>query len=379
VFVGGGYMRQRVTEVSRDSGGRQEHWSQSLRMLNGADWLFGQGLGRFAANRALSGRVDDQTGDYRLQGSAASGQYLALSSGKHAMGSGEYLRVSQRIVLPAAGPVRLQLRLRSSAPVQLWAEVCEKHLLYSGECAAAQLPVAKAEQWQTVDMKLLDPSGGHRLQTGPWWAPRQIVFSVALAESGQRAELDNLVLTDASGTSLLSNGDFERGLSRWFFSSDKNHLPWHAKNLQLHLLMEQGLVGLLAFSLAALVGLWRVSFGGARAHPLAPLLAAGLVAVLVVGAIDSLMDMPRIAFLVLLLMALALALPSPSDFLPRVRRSRRGRGRSKRRRSSSSGSSSGTGSSRSSSRSASPSQRHSGRSDRAQRNQRDSPDSGAKT
>jgi hypothetical protein len=392
VFVGGGYMRQRVTEVSRDGGGRQEHWTQSLAMLNGADWLFGQGLGRFAANRALSGRVADQTGDYRLLGSAPGAQFLALSSGKHALGPGEFLRVSQRIALPARGPLRLQLDLRSSAAVQLAAEVCEKHLLYAGNCANVQqdikplvaeasslapialpagaVPVAgampaaapasaaaagadKQGRWQRVQLQLADTAGAHDMQAGAWWAPRQIVFSVALSEPGQRAELDNLVLTDAAGVSLLSNGDFEKGLAHWFFSSDKNHLPWHAKNLQLHLLMEQGLVGLLAFSLAALVGLWRLSFGGARAHPLAPLLAASLVAVLVVGAIDSLLDMPRIGFLLLLLMALALALPSPSDSQPKVRRSRRGRGSGRRRRSSSSGSSSGTGSGRSSSGSSS--------------------------
>jgi hypothetical protein len=351
VFVGGGYMRQRVTEVQRDGGGRQEHWSQSLQMLNGADWLFGQGLGRFGANRALSGRVQDQTGDYRLQVSPQGGQHLALSSGKHDMGSGEFLRLSQRIVLPALGPLRLTLKLRNTAPVQLWAEVCEKHLLYEGQCVAVQqtlkpLPsdsaADKAGRWQQVDLSLADKSGGHTLQAWSGLAPRWIVFSVALADSGQRAELDSLALTDASGASLLSNGDFEQGLSRWFFSSDKNHLPWHAKNLQLHLLMEQGLVGLITFSLAAGAALWRLSLGGARGHGLAPLLAAALVGLLVVGAIDSLLDMPRIAFLLLWLIGLALALPAPGDSAPKPRRSRRGSRRgntdgsgSRRRRSSS--------------------------------------------
>jgi hypothetical protein len=350
VFVGGGYMRQRVTEVQRDGGGRQEHWAQSLQMLNGADWVFGQGLGRFAANRALTGRVEDQTGDYRLQSSIEGGQHLALSSGKHAMGSGEYLRVSQRIVLPAAGPLRLQLKLRNTAPVQLWAEVCEKHLLYENQCIAFQQNIKpllalaspdKAGPWQTVELSLADKNGGHSLQAWAGAAPRWIVFSVALADPGQRADLDNLVLTDAAGQSLLSNGDFEKGLARWFFSSDKNHLPWHAKNLPLHLLMEQGLVGLIAFSLATVVALWRLCWGGAKGHALAPLLAAGLVGLLVVGAIDSLLDMPRIAFLLLWMIGMALALPAPGDAAPKLRRSRSaggrgsGRGSGRRRRSSS--------------------------------------------
>ena len=47
----------------------------------------------------------------------------------------------------------------------------------------------------------------------------------------------------AQATELLANGDFNRGLAHWFYSSDKHHMPWHAKNLAVHLYFEQGLLG----------------------------------------------------------------------------------------------------------------------------------------
>jgi O-antigen ligase len=86
-------------------------------------------------------------------------------------------------------------------------------------------------------------------------------------------------------------------------------MPWHAKNMAVHLLFEQGALGLAAWLLLAAAALWRVTVGAARHHALAPALAGALVGVLTVGLVDSLLDMPRVAFLTLLIMAIALALP----------------------------------------------------------------------
>ena len=159
--------------------------------------------------------------------------------------------------------------------------------------------------WQTVELALK----GDVLSRGLPYAPRLVTFAIGLGRHLNKVELDNLRLTDSQGRQLLANGDFEAGLARWFTTSDRYHLPWHAKNLALHLLFEQGLLGLGAFALAIGTALWRVSFGAARAQPLAPALAGALVALLVVGLVDSILDMPRIALLTLLLLSVALALP----------------------------------------------------------------------
>jgi hypothetical protein len=138
------------------------------------------------------------------------------------------------------------------------------------------------------------------------------VFAVAMDIRNTRMVVGRLGLVDSSGRELLANGDFQDGLAHWFFTSDRWHLPWHAKNAGLHLLFEQGLLGLGAFGLLAAAALARLCAGAARHHPLAPPLAAGIVGVLVVGLIDSLFDMPRVAFLACWLLSAALMLPRVS-------------------------------------------------------------------
>jgi hypothetical protein len=146
------------------------------------------------------------------------------------------------------------------------------------------------------------------LSRGSWYAPRLLSFSVAVETRGARIELANLRLRGGNGADLLDNGDFSRGMARWYFSSDRHHMPWHTKGLGVHVLFEQGLVGATLLSLMLLVALGRLSFGAARNHELAPPLLAALVGVMAVGLIDSLLDMPRVGLVIYLLLGLALVL-----------------------------------------------------------------------
>jgi hypothetical protein len=177
--------------------------------------------------------------------------------------------------------------------------------LYPGRCLSSAVDVPGKPDWQRLDLLLK----GDAIDGGAWYAPRLAVFSVSVASHKTRLVVDQLVLTDSGGRELLANGDFESGLARWFFSSDRFHMPWHAKSMPLHLLVEQGVLGLASFGLAFAGALWRTSFGAARGHPMAPPLAGALVGLLVVGLIDSILDMPRVAFLTLLIVALSLILP----------------------------------------------------------------------
>ena len=309
VFGGGAYMGERLSAVSQDSKSRQAHWEDALRMLRGTDWLLGRGLGRFWDSQFLSGRPDDYTGDYRLLAPAAGrdGAAVVLTSGRHELGGGALFRFSQRVSPAFSAAPLLRLRLRNDAPVKIEAEVCSKHLLYPSDCSSAQVGVAgKKGIWQSIELRFKGEMPGG----GAWYAPQLIVFSIALGSNLNHAEIDDIELIDASGANLLSNGHFERGLAHWYFSSDRLHLPFHAKNMALHLLFEQGLLGLLAASLLLAGAIWRVSLGAARRHVLAPALAAALVGVLVVGLADSVLDMPRAAFLTWLLAGLALSLPA---------------------------------------------------------------------
>jgi hypothetical protein len=312
VFGGGAYMGKRLADASQEAGARRAHWQAALDLMGAGDRWLGMGLGRFASAHALSGRPEDRVGDYRLvphDDGGGVGTALIMSSGGHQLGFGEVLRIAQRVATPAPGPVRLRLALRAEGAAQLVFEVCERHLLYPGPCLSAAREVAAQPGWRTLEL----PLTGGTLGGGRWYAPRLAVFALALESRNSRILVDSLSLVDSTGRDLLVNGDFENGLSRWFFTSDRWHLPWHAKNAALHLVFEQGLFGLGAFGLVTVAALWRLSIGAARRHPLAPPLAAAIVGLCVVGLIDSLFDMPRVAFLVLTLLVGALLLPRVND------------------------------------------------------------------
>lgn len=308
VFAGGDYMGGRLVTASQDVSDRRAHWNQLLDLLRTPEqqWL-GQGLGRVPASLAMSGQAAMRTGDYRLLHDGT-GSALVLTSGSHEQGWGELFRVSQRLAgVPGAGS-RVRLRLRPLTPVTLHAEVCAKHLLYDGGCQVVEHPVKDdLGAWRVVELAF--PS--HAPGRGPWYAPRQIVFSLAIDALGGRVEIDDLSLTDGQGREWLVNGDFEQGLQRWFFSSDRHHMPWHAKNLAVHLGFEQGLLGAGLLAAGMGVALFRTCFASAARHPLAPTLCAALVGLLIVGMVDSVFDMPRVTFLTLWLLLLALSLRAP--------------------------------------------------------------------
>jgi hypothetical protein len=261
------------------------------------------GLGRFPAQQAISGLAQFRTGDFRLVGHAG-GPALLLTSGSHQLGWGELLRISQRLPAPEPGPLRLRFKARTERAATVHAEVCEKHLLYNGDCFVGKVGL-KGGDWQDVSLQMR----GAPLGNGPWYAPRLVAFSLALESREAHVEIDDISLTGIDGVELLANGNFERGLAHWFYSSDKYHLPWHAKNLVVHLYFEQGLFGLAAFAIVVLAALARGVLGAVRGVDAAPELVAALVGVLCVGLVDSLLDMPRVALSLLLMLAVTLALP----------------------------------------------------------------------
>ncbi len=306
-FSGGDYMSGRFTTTASDFGGRVQHWRQGLALLETpAQWLFGRGLGRFVDDFAFAVPSRETPGDYRLRHDGDNA-YLTLVAGRHELGWGEVQRLSQRVQVPV-GPTFVSADLRSDREAVVHFEVCLKHLLYDQGCliAQARLP-ARPGQWQAVELQLK----GGPLDAGSPWAPRMAVFSVASESAGQRIDVDNLRLAAADGRNLLVNADFSDDLARWFMTSDRHHMPWHLKNMAADVLFDQGLVGLVLLAALVATALWRVVAGGARSHALAPGIAGGLAGFLVVGIFDSLLDVPRVAFLFYFLILLGLTLQPP--------------------------------------------------------------------
>jgi uncharacterized membrane protein len=74
------------------------------------------------------------------------------------------------------------------------------------------------------------------------------------------------------------------------------------------MLIERGLVGLVAFVVVAGLALWQLLAGPGRRQAAAPFLAASICGGLTVGLVSSVMDVPRVALLILLLVFMALSL-----------------------------------------------------------------------
>lgn len=319
-FLGGAYMGDRFATTQGDLADRIEHWRLSASMLEGTDdWLLGKGLGRYVDSYAIVAPEKLRPGDYRLQ-SDERGLHVKLTGGgmltddraAPMVYGGDTVRLSQRVSVPSGHPqVRFDARTSSAADVALG--VCAKHLLYPAGCVAASVRVpAKPGQWQPMQADLR----GDLPTRGVWYAPRLVVFAIGVSSSGGQIDVDNVSLTDSDGRELLSNGDFSGGLAQWFFTSDRSHLPWHAKNIALHVLFDQGLPGLILLSALGAGALWRVCMGNARSHVLAPSLAGALVGFAVVGLFDSLLDVPRVAFVWYSLLLAMLTLPATAGRTP---------------------------------------------------------------
>jgi hypothetical protein len=302
IFSGGAYMGDRFSTSERDLQGRLQHWQAGLDLLQTpSDWLFGKGLGRFPASFFFGAPGNEFPGSYQHQQENGNA-YLTLSGPRYQAGFGEVLRVSQRVGPVPAGRYQLEFDARTPDKVQLGFSVCSKHLLYAESCAGRQTAVTGSADWQHHKLEF----NGRALSGGPWYAPQFIVFSIALENSGKRIDIDKLSLTDPHGRQILANGDFSAEMAHWFFTSDHHHLPWHAKNLFLHGLVEHGALGLAVLMTLAAVAVFRSLAGTRSYHPYAPAIVAGIVGFLVVGLFDSLLDVPRVAFLFFLLLLLAI-------------------------------------------------------------------------
>lgn len=306
VFIGGGYMGERFSTSSKDLDGRLSHWNLSLSMLQTPlDNAFGKGLGRYPANYFFAIPESRFPGTYQIIGEGEEG-VLSLVGARHPMSFGDVFRVSQRLGLDAVGPFEVTLKIRPKTDVSIHAEVCEKHLLYTAGCAIGRASAKGSDGgWQVARIKLIGPL----LSGGPWYAPRIKMFSLAVGNTSGSADIDDVTLTGPDGRNLLANGDFSNGMQRWFFSSDRDHMPWHAKNLLVNVLFDQGYVGLTIFLLIIATALWRLNLGKARQYEFAPYFSAAIIGFLVVGIFDSLIDVPRLGLIWFLLLCSSILIP----------------------------------------------------------------------
>lgn len=325
--LGGSDLQQRQwTQLPQEAQQRQQHWSRSLALLQDpASWLLGHGTGRYAARMAAAGADEGHGGDSTHPSIALRWQREPDDNGVAVLsfaGAGQ-ARLAQRVEAPLAAAdstvAMLRIRLRSAQPLALIARLCEVNTLSTRDCASAYLDLpAKPEPrslagspWRWLELPLRGPLPAD----GPWYAPRPLSLVIGFEAVGEGARptvvLDDISLRDGAGRELLGNRGFERGLAYWYLGSEgqAQYQAWQAGNVVVHLLVEQGLLGLLAWAGVLLIALWRLVFGQAHQRSLAPPLAAALLGLCLLGLGDSLLDTPRVAFLATWLLTLALAMP----------------------------------------------------------------------
>jgi hypothetical protein len=296
----------RLDAVDAAAAQRLEQASAAVQALQSPlDWLVGKGLGSHPAHHAATAPAQAQGGDLRWVPDDDGGE-AQLTSGRPSASADAGHQMAQRIAAPepaadAAAPVAvLRLLARSSEPgAGLRASICGRTCVTAS--ATLGKPV-KPGQWQNVALRFNGPPP----DTGPWWLPRPVVFALGAQPATTTVQVDQLSLTDGQGMELLDNGGFDGGLAHWYLVGDPPFGPWHLQNAGVHLLFEQGLLGLAAWAAACGVALWRLTVGVARQRSLAPPLAAALLGALVLGLWDSLFDLPRAAFLGGCLLAAAL-------------------------------------------------------------------------
>ncbi|MEQ1662324.1 MAG: hypothetical protein ABL877_06480 [Thiobacillus sp.] len=298
----GSRMEVRFSTNKTDVNTRGGHWQAVLDSMQ-PGWTthaFGMGVGRFP--EAYLFTHGHAHGDYRFRQAGKTVQLI--------LGGGEDLTFGQRVSLPAWQRYTLTLKARTDdALVNLRVRVCRRHILvpfdWNPQCVTTWQKLQRTgAQWQPLVWTF--DSG--ELGDGSAWARRPLMLEIMNNQFrgdkksvGTLVEVDAVSLIDSQGKQYIANGEFTRGLERWFPYYDFEHLPWHVKNLWVNLYFDQGLLGVLSFSAFLWVGL-AAAIRLARQNSRWGIAAASAMAsYLTVGMVGGLIDVPRVILLFYLL------------------------------------------------------------------------------
>jgi hypothetical protein len=300
-------MEARFDTVREDLLHRMDHWQTAVQIMND-DWtttMLGQGLGRFPATYYWVHQAGEDVGGFRFE-QEKDNQYLRFF-GAHDV------RLGQRLSLQPNTLYTLSLDLRTSDPAALlYLRICHRHLIHPNEwnphCVQFKETVrSTGTEWQRKVFTFNSRNIGalENLLRAP------LVFNIsnrreyAFNSRPQTIlDFDNLSIRDSAGQEVLDNGGFESTSDRWFPYYDFNHLPWHIKNLWVHMYFELGLIGLAIFVSVLTRALW-LTFRSSGDSILAGGLLISIVSVMAVGTFGTLVDSPRIAFLLYFLLLVA--------------------------------------------------------------------------
>lgn len=292
VVLSGGYASERLSTTVRDFDTRLAHWRAALDLRDDgiATTLLGAGLGRFPESHFWQSR-EQRAAAFRVEPGDGNA-FLRLAPGAP-------IYIEQIISPPAGKELDLSINVRSAgAPPKLAVTLCRKTLLTADECEQVEVTGIKAPgYWQNQYATLPPlPAPNNALA-----ALVPIKISLVTPASGQVIDVDNVSLR-VHGTDryLTRNSGFEMGMDNWFFATDIDP-PWHIHSLPVALLFDLGWLGVAAaFALlsVAVAG----GFRALRCGQVEGIAAfAGLLAFLISGSLNTLIDEPRFLWLWLVL------------------------------------------------------------------------------
>jgi O-antigen ligase len=246
----------------------------SLWPVDPTTGLLGAGTGSFGRIVAFH---DDAPSNF-VVAHDETGPYLSLMTGPA-------FYIGQKVSIKAGYNYKLSLSIRSPDGNGITtALLCEKHLLSSTHCQGREFTSNTVGKWQTFSADL--PTANMTSAGRFWPFAREVELSLFVPRPRTVMDLKDVTLTGPHGEQLLANGDFSRGVERWYFT-DEAHADWQIMNQYLMVLFEGGVIGLVGFVVApaaALLGAYRQM---RRGDFLAPAVAAALMAFLLACGFDS--------------------------------------------------------------------------------------------
>jgi VanZ family protein len=295
------YMATRLTETAEDFATRERNWKEGLA-LDRQDWLsflIGTGIGTYPRIVAASPLAGETPGNYVL-GRDDGRSYLTLHPAP-----GFYF--GQKVPVVGGTSYTLTLKARTAGDATLQVGLCAKLLLYSFDCHAATL--RPGARWTQLTATIVAPRS-------PGLVPAPVELWLA-GDDASPLDIAELRLVGGDGGNVLANGDFADGTARWLFTSDY-HLDWRIKNLYLATWFDGGVLGLLASMVVVATSMAEACRAVRRGDRWGAPIIGALVALLVSGVFDDVLEAPRLACLYVLVILLGLTLGGPRIRAPKA-------------------------------------------------------------
>jgi hypothetical protein len=294
----GSMIQHRFNVFDQDRASRSYHWRDALAMRDAGvvTTLFGMGLGSYPRTFFWLNTENTHPATYEIAKENGN-NYLRLRGGDM-MFMGQYLTIEPHT------PYRLEMDVRGETNnLTLSTMLCEKSVQYSLRCSTVGAKTNNRD-WEHVEQIINSNAVGERVAGGLLKRPIQLSFFNGNG-AGKLLDVDNVKLLDTTGTNVLANGDFTQGLDYWFFAAEK-HNPWHIFNFWVHLLFDQGWMGVSVFFLLFANAIYNCCRQLLRQNVFAAVLLSAFSGFMVVGFVDSPFDAPRLSLLFFLLLFFAL-------------------------------------------------------------------------